>query len=70
MRSLRLERRGKHLIPVCDGTACHVQGAGKLVNEMVKKLGIPAGGAPRRLRVHYGDRLLPGLVRSGPCRRD
>ena len=40
----RLERRGRHLIRVCDGTACHVQGAGKLVNEMVKELGIPAGG--------------------------
>jgi NADH-quinone oxidoreductase subunit E len=40
----RLERRGRHLIRVCDGTACHVQGAGKLVNEMSKELGIPAGG--------------------------
>ena len=40
----RLERRGRHLIRVCDGTACHVQGAGKLVNEMTKELGIPAGG--------------------------
>ena len=40
----RLERRGKHLIRICDGTACHVQGAGKLVSEMSKELGVPAGG--------------------------
>jgi NADH:ubiquinone oxidoreductase subunit E len=40
----RLERRGKHLIRICDGTACHVQGAAKLVNEMTKELGVPAGG--------------------------
>ena len=25
----RLARRGKHLIRVCDGTACHVRGAAK-----------------------------------------
>ena len=40
----RLERRGKHLIRICDGTACHVQGAGKLVSEMSKELGVPPGG--------------------------
>jgi NADH:ubiquinone oxidoreductase subunit E len=40
----RLQRRGKHLIRICDGTACHVQGAGKLVTGMEKELGIPAGG--------------------------
>ena len=27
----RLARRGKHLIRVCDGTACHVRGASKNV---------------------------------------
>lgn len=27
----RLNRRGKHLIRVCDGTACHVRGAAKSV---------------------------------------
>jgi len=40
----RLRRRGKHLIRICDGTACHVQGAGKLVNEMAKQLGVQPGG--------------------------
>ncbi len=40
----RLERRGKHLIRICDGTACHVQGAGKLVSEVSKELGVLPGG--------------------------
>src|SRR5512139_3331664 len=40
----RLTRRGKHLIRVCDGTACHVRGAPKCIDAMEKTLGVPAGG--------------------------
>ena len=40
----RLNRRGKHLIRVCDGTACHVRGAAKCIEAVEKQLGVPAGG--------------------------
>ncbi len=40
----RLARRGKHLIRVCDGTACHVRGAPKCIDAMEKTLGVRAGG--------------------------
>jgi NADH-quinone oxidoreductase subunit E len=40
----RLARRGKHLIRVCDGTACHVRGATKCIEAMEHALGVPAGG--------------------------
>jgi len=40
----RLDRRGKHLIRVCDGTACHVRGASKCIEAVEKQLGVPAGG--------------------------
>ena len=40
----RLNRRGKHLIRVCDGTACHVRGASKCIETVEKQLGVPAGG--------------------------
>ena len=40
----RLSRRGKHLIRVCDGTACHVRGASKCIETVEKQLGVPAGG--------------------------
>lgn len=40
----RLSRRGKHLIRVCDGTACHVRGAAKCIEAVEKQLGVPAGG--------------------------
>jgi NADH-quinone oxidoreductase subunit E len=39
-----LEPRGKHLINVCLGTACHVRGASKLVDRLESALGISAGG--------------------------
>lgn len=40
----RLNKRGKHLIRVCDGTACHVRGAPKCIEAMEHSLGVPAGG--------------------------
>lgn len=38
-----LTRRGKNIIRQCDGTACHVRGAGKIVDTIQNKLGIKAG---------------------------
>jgi len=35
--------RGKHVISVCTGTACHVKGAGKIILAIEKKLGIELG---------------------------
>ena len=39
----RLKPRGVHLIKVCCGTACHVKGAPKIVEEFSKKLNVPVG---------------------------
>jgi len=38
-----LKRRGKHLIRICDGTACHVRGAPKNIDAVQKALGIKPG---------------------------
>lgn len=38
-----LQPRGKHSICQCDGTACHVRGADKIIAAMEKRLGIKAG---------------------------
>ena len=40
----RLTRRGKHLIRICDGTACHVRGASKVIETVEQDLSVPAGG--------------------------
>jgi NADH-quinone oxidoreductase subunit E len=42
-RAFSLEPRGKHLITVCLGTACHVRGGPKILDEFEKKLNIEAG---------------------------
>lgn len=39
----KLTPLGKRIIRVCRGTACHVRGASKVLNELEKRLGIKAG---------------------------
>ena len=39
----KLTPLGKKIIRVCRGTACHVRGAGKVLSELEKQLGIKAG---------------------------
>lgn len=36
--------RGKHLIRVCLGTACHVKGGGRIVERLAGELGVQVGG--------------------------
>ena len=38
-----LEPRGRHLVSACLGTACHVRGAPRVVEELQRQLGIQAG---------------------------
>jgi NADH-quinone oxidoreductase subunit E len=38
-----LQRRGRHLIRVCDGTACHVRGAPKNIEGIQQALGVTPG---------------------------
>jgi len=42
-KAFSLEPRGRHLVTVCQGTACHVQGAPKLVDEVLGQLGVEPG---------------------------
>ena len=42
-RAFSLEPRGKHLITVCLGTACHVRGGPKILEEFERILKITAG---------------------------
>ena len=38
-----LEPRGKHVITVCMGTACHVRGAHRMLDEVAGQLGLQPG---------------------------
>ncbi len=42
-KAFSLEPRGRHLINVCMGTACHVRGADKVLEKMEKVLKIKTG---------------------------
>lgn len=42
-KAFTLEPRGKHLVTVCLGTACHVRGADQIAEEMERKLEIKVG---------------------------
>lgn len=42
-RGFTLEPRGRHLVSACLGTACHVRGAPRVVEELQRQLGIQAG---------------------------
>lgn len=42
-KAFSLEPRGRHLINVCLGTACHVRGGGKILESLERELGINAG---------------------------
>lgn len=42
-QSFRLEPRGEHEIKVCLGTACHLKGGQRIVDELERQLDINAG---------------------------
>ena len=38
-----LDKRGKHIVRCCQGTACHVKGAPAIIDAVERELGIGAG---------------------------
>jgi NADH:ubiquinone oxidoreductase subunit E len=41
----RLTRRGRHLIRVCDGTACHVRGSQRIIDEIDDSIHVKPGSS-------------------------
>lgn len=46
-KAFSLEPRGKHLIQVCCGTACHVKGAPQVVDRLERALGVKCGNTTK-----------------------
>ncbi|MFA5078941.1 MAG: NAD(P)H-dependent oxidoreductase subunit E [Dehalococcoidia bacterium] len=42
-RSFSLTPRGRHHVKVCLGTACHVRGSSRILDEIVHRLGVRPG---------------------------
>jgi len=61
-----LEPRGKHIITVCQGTACHVQGGDRLVDEMARMLEIKPGGTTKNMEFTLESVNCLGACSLGP----
>jgi len=57
-----LEPRGRHAVIVCRGTACHVKGAGKILDAVCGKLGIGVGESTEDMKF-----VVEGVACIGAC---
>ena len=65
-KALSLEPRGKHLVQVCLGTACHVRGAGLLVHQASRELGIAPGQTTPDKQITFKTVNCVGACAMGP----
>ncbi len=61
-----LTPKGKHQIQVCLGTACHVRGAGRIVDTLERQLKIRPGGTTPDLQFSLDTVNCLGACASGP----
>ncbi len=65
-KAFSLKPRGRHLINVCLGTACHVRGAVRVLDEIERELGIKSGGTTEDLRYTLETVNCVGACALGP----
>ncbi len=65
-KAFSLEPRGRHLINVCMGTACHVRGAVKVLEKIEQELGIKTGEATSDLKFTLETVNCVGACALGP----
>lgn len=49
-QSFRLDPRGEHEVRVCLGTACHLKGGQRIVEELERRLGVESGSTTEDMR--------------------
>ena len=65
-KAFSLTPRGRHLINICMGTACHVRGSVKVLEQIEKELQIKAGGTTPDLRFTLETVNCVGSCALGP----
>jgi NADH-quinone oxidoreductase subunit E len=60
------EPRGEHTCTVCMGTACHVRGAPRLLEQLERDTGIGAGGTTADLSLSIDEVGCVGACALGP----
>lgn len=65
-KAFSLEPRGRHLINVCLGTACHVRGAVRVLEAIERELAIKAGRTTKDLKFTLETVNCVGACALGP----
>jgi len=65
-KAFSLQPRGRHLIHVCLGTACHVRGAVRILDTIERELGIKAGETTEDLKYTLETVNCVGACALGP----
>lgn len=65
-KTISLEPRGKYIVHVCTGTACHVRGADKIMDAIKEKLHIDEGGTTADMMYSLDGVRCIGCCASGP----
>ncbi len=63
----RFTPRGKHTVMVCRGTACHVRGAKKILEETERHLGIAEGQTTEDMEYTLETVACIGCCALAPC---
>ena len=66
-KAFSLEPRGKHLINVCLGTACHVRGAARVLEKIELSLGLKRGGTTKDRKFTLETVNCMGCCAVGPA---
>jgi len=61
-----LEPKGEHQITICVGTACHVRGAPKILEEFEKTLDVKAGHTRKDMKFSLDSVACLGCCAIGP----
>jgi NADH-quinone oxidoreductase subunit E len=65
-KAFSLKPRGRHLVDVCLGTACHVRGAVRVLEAIERELGIKAGETTQDLKYTLETVNCVGACALGP----
>ncbi len=65
-KTLSLKPRGKHVIQVCTGTACHVRGAANIVDKLERDLKVRRGFTTPDMKFTLEEVRCVGACAMGP----
>ena len=65
-KAFSLTPRGRHIIHVCMGTACHVRGANRITEKLERDLNVKAGGTTQDLEFTLETVNCVGSCALGP----